>query len=246
MAADGSFEEHFRRRGLLEMSPELALTALWQAVEHQETSLTVSNMDWSLFVPGFTMARARPLIEDIDEVRLVLEADDAADSDDTSLRTELVGLSSAARERRLLELVRVQAAATLGHAGPEGIAPGQAFKDLGFDSLTAVELRNRLRRISGLRLPTTLVFDHPTSRAVARFLHTELFDVDDTGGPDEEIRTLLAAIPRERLESSNLLEQLRRLAQGRGTAPAESVPGTSGFESMDADELIEMALRTAD
>jgi acyl transferase domain-containing protein len=246
MAADDSFEEHFRRRGLLEMSPELALTALWQAVEHQETSLTVSNMDWSLFVPGFTMARARPLIEDIDEVRLVLEADDAADSDDTSLRTELVGLSSAARERRLLELVRVQAAATLGHAGPEGIAPGQAFKDLGFDSLTAVELRNRLRRISGLRLPTTLVFDHPTSRAVARFLHTELFDVDDTGGPDEEIRTLLAAIPRERLESSNLLEQLRRLAQGRGTAPAESVPGTSGFESMDADELIEMALRTAD
>ncbi|MFF8731805.1 beta-ketoacyl reductase [Streptomyces sp. NPDC015171] len=179
-------------------------------------------MDWSLFVPGFTMARARPLIEDINEVRLVL---DAADSDDTSLRTELAGLSSAARERRLLELVRVQAAATLGHAGPEGITPGQAFKDFGFDSLTAVELRNRLRRISGLRLPTTLVFDHPTSRAVARFLHTELFGADDTGGPDEEIRTPLAAIPREQLESSNLLEQLRRLAQGRGTASAEIGPG---------------------
>ncbi|WP_162684419.1 type I polyketide synthase [Streptomyces populi] len=247
MAAGGSFEEHFRRRGLLEMSPEPALAALWQAVEHRETSLTVSNMDWSLFVPGFTMARARPLIEDIDEVRQVLAADDADDGGGTSLRAELAGLSPAAQERRLLELVRVQAAATLGHAGPEGIAAGQAFKDLGFDSLTAVELRNRLRRISGLRLPTTLVFDHPTSRAVARFLRAQLFGADGGTGPDEEIRTLLAAIPRERLESSNLLEQLRRLAQGQGAGSAKPVPVTSsGFEAMDADELIEMALRTAE
>ncbi|MFD9396570.1 type I polyketide synthase [Streptomyces sp. NPDC060000] len=264
MAAGGSFTEHFRRRGLLEMAPEPALTALWQAVEHQESCLTVSNMDWSLFVPGFTMARPRPLIEEIDEVRLALDADDAAGGDEGALRGELAGLSPAARERRLLELVRVQAAATLGHSGPEGIAPGQAFKDLGFDSLTAVELRNRLRRLCGLPLPTTLVFDRPTPRAVAQFLHTELSGADG-GGPDEEIRTLLAAIPRERLESSDLLGHLRALAQSHspaaahpapagpaGAAGAGDTPGTvtidsmDGIESMDADELVAMALRAAD
>ncbi|MFF2791070.1 SDR family NAD(P)-dependent oxidoreductase [Streptomyces sp. NPDC058049] len=97
MADEGSFEEHFRRRGLLEMAPESALTALWQAVEHQETCLTVSNMDWSLFVPGFTMARPRPLIEDVPEVKLALDADEAADGDERSLRTELAeGQSPAA------------------------------------------------------------------------------------------------------------------------------------------------------
>ncbi|HEV2786782.1 MAG TPA: type I polyketide synthase, partial [Solirubrobacteraceae bacterium] len=70
----------------------------------------------------------------------------------------------------VLELVRSHAAAVLGHPGPETIDPERPFKELGFDSLAAVELRNRLAQVTGLRLPSTLVYDHPTPSAVAEQL----------------------------------------------------------------------------
>ncbi|HKS48030.1 MAG TPA: beta-ketoacyl reductase, partial [Amycolatopsis sp.] len=95
----------------------------------------------------------------------------------------LGALPPADRERELLSLVRLEAAAILGHTDGDTVSAERAFNELGFDSLTAVQLRNRLTAVTGVPLPATLVFDYPNSAALARLLQSELFDsgADDTG-----------------------------------------------------------------
>jgi acyl transferase domain-containing protein/NADPH:quinone reductase-like Zn-dependent oxidoreductase/acyl carrier protein len=90
------------------------------------------------------------------------------------IRRLAVPSNDAERLRVLVDVVQAEVAAVLGHARPDAVETDSAFKDLGFDSLTAVELRNRLNILTGLRLPATLAFDHPTVRALSQEVHTRL------------------------------------------------------------------------
>ncbi|MEU7359574.1 SDR family NAD(P)-dependent oxidoreductase [Streptomyces olivaceoviridis] len=99
----------------------------------------------------------------------------ASRADAGSLADRLAALGPGERDAALTELVRTHVAAVLGHGGDMTLDPRRSFRELGFDSLTAVELRNRLGTAVGLRLPATLVFDYPDAGALVGFLRSELF-----------------------------------------------------------------------
>ncbi|WBB60935.1 SDR family NAD(P)-dependent oxidoreductase [Streptomyces sp. WMMC500] len=100
----------------------------------------------------------------------------SAAADGNALAEQLAALPEAEQERRLLDLVCSNVAAVLGHGTADAIDAQRPFKELGFDSLTAVELRNRLTNATSLRLPATLIFDHPTPHALTRHLLGQFLD----------------------------------------------------------------------
>ncbi|WP_344415249.1 type I polyketide synthase, partial [Streptomyces glomeratus] len=112
------------------------------------------------------------------------EPSDRTGTPGTGLAQRLKALSRDDGERLVDEIVRTQVAAVMGYATADAVDASRSFKDLGFDSLTGVELRDRLSAAAGIRLPATLVFDHPTTEAVVRHLNSALLgEPEDQAGP---------------------------------------------------------------
>jgi acyl carrier protein len=218
------------RMGVEPLSTELGLDLFDQAQRLDEALLAPVRLDlgalraraWAGMLPAMLRGLVRA------PARRVQEAG--------SLAQRLAGVEEADRERVVLELVLAQVAAVLGHASPRAIDPGLAFSDLGFDSLGAVELRNRLARVTGVRLPSTLVFDHPTPAAVARLLLSEV------GGG--------AAEPPIERELEKLEGMLATIATGMKQRVAERLRGLLVAISADGvqrtSERIEAATTAAE
>ncbi|MGQ5609691.1 SDR family NAD(P)-dependent oxidoreductase, partial [Streptomyces sp. EKS3.2] len=164
-----------------------------------------------------------------------------------ALGAELAGLDAADRVRRVTDLIREQAARVLGHASPKAVDVTREFRELGLDSLTALELRNHLSTATGLRLPATLVFDYPTPTALAEHFVSELTGDDTPQGPSllaelDRLDALLAAAaddPDEITRAGLALRLGRMLDKVRGTAPDPTGPDVADdFESASADEVL--------
>ncbi|WP_307791424.1 type I polyketide synthase, partial [Streptomyces actuosus] len=208
---DGAVGDRLRRYGVYDMQPELACQALQQALDHGETYIAVTDIGWERFAPAFTGSRPSALLRDLPDAQRVLApatgpasgrsgtdafGADAADGDRPALVRHLAGLTDTERADVVLDVVRGYVATVLGYPGPQAVEPTRAFSDLGFDSLSAVELRNGMNKITGLRLPATLVFDHPDCAALARMLLDELAgatgDDDRLPAPVSPAPTLVA------------------------------------------------------
>ncbi|MET9217265.1 SDR family NAD(P)-dependent oxidoreductase [Streptomyces sp. NPDC003300] len=261
MEAEGA-AAYMESRGVLAMDPERAATALLQAVAHDETFVAVADVDWERFVLGFTALRPSPLLAELPEVQAALrtEADQADSAAPTTAGAEfaarLATLSEPDQLKNVLDLVRDQAASVLQHADNSSVRAGRTFKDLGFDSLTAVELRNRLSTATGLKLPASLVFDHPTPTALAQHLRTRFTTGaasaatgpvstggTGTGSVLDELDALagaVAALPADGEETAEvvgrleeLLWQVRQRRDGRGEI--ESATAEEMFDLLDRE-----------
>ncbi|MFC4565650.1 SDR family NAD(P)-dependent oxidoreductase, partial [Nocardiopsis mangrovi] len=238
---DASVQAHMGRFGMRPMEPGAAASAIGQALGRGDHGLVVTDIDWERFAPAFGLARPRPLMESIPEFTRALSEPagpgrpaDSGEPDGAAFVKRLADQSPAEQERTVVALVRSAAAGVLGHTSDAPVRPDRAFNELGFDSLTAVELRNRLRQATGLKLPATLVFDHPTPNALARFMLDRLaprsagaaVSILDRLG---EVEVLLREQSLSTGERARLGDRFRALLNA-----AEAVDGPAAGEGADA------------
>ncbi|MFE7625609.1 SDR family NAD(P)-dependent oxidoreductase [Streptomyces sp. NPDC057509] len=208
------------------------------------------------------------------EVRAPAVTEVAAPAAELSLEQRLSGMKAADRRDVVLDVVREQVAG-VSHSVPATIDVSKGFTELGLDSLAAIDLRNRLQKATGLRLPATLMFDYPSPSVLADFLLDELppgLEENTPAAPagaapaqsgpgaadtDESIRQALTNIPVDALRESGLLDALLKLAarpaahapvteSGTRAPQDDTTQAGEAIKTMDVDDLVRAALASAD
>ncbi|OBJ37394.1 polyketide synthase [Mycobacterium colombiense] len=240
----------FGRDGIVAMSSDQALDLMDTALIVDEPFMLPAHIDLAALRVKFDGGTLPPMFVDLINAPTRRQVDDslAAAKSKSALLQRLEGLPEDEQQAILLDLVRANIATVLGSASPEAIHPDRAFQELGFDSLTAVEMRNRLKAATGLALSPTLIFDYPNSAALAGYMYRELVGSSDqpaaAAAPGEaEIQRVVGSIPVKRLRQAGVLELLLALANesSSGSAPSE-VTTEKDIADMDLDDLVNAAL----
>ena len=237
-----------RRGGLADMGADEGLALLDAAAARDEAQVVAARVD----VHGLRARATRG--EDVPAVwrsltgtpvRRAAAAAPAVVAAET-LRQQLAVLLPADQEQRVLDLVRAHEAAVLGHASAAAIDPGRTFREMGFDSLAAVELRNRLAAVTGLRLPATLIYSCPTPGALAAYLrsHPRLASKRTTDQKLlqelDRLKPALSLIARDSDGRSRVLTRLEAIVHEFRAGAAASGPAHDEIESATDDEIFDL------
>jgi mycoketide-CoA synthase len=236
------------RDGIVAMSSAEALQLLDTAMVVDEPFLLPARIDTTALRAKHDAGTLPPMFVDLINARARRQVDDslAAAKSKSALLQRLEGLPEDEQHAVLLDLVRSHIATVLGNSTPEAIDPGKAFQELGFDSLTAVEMRNRLKAATGLALSPTLIFDYPNSAALAGYFRNELVGASAEPMPrvapgEAEIQRVVGSIPVKRLRQAGVLDLLLSLANETDTADAPE-NREKDIAAMDLDDLVNAAL----
>ncbi|MCA2313526.1 type I polyketide synthase [Mycobacterium sp. WUMAC-025] len=241
----------FGRDGIVAMSSDQALELMDTALIVDEPFMLPAHIDLAALRVKFDSGTLPPMFVDLINAPTRRQVDDslAAAKSKSALLQRLEGLPEDEQQAILLDLVRSHIATVLGSSSPEAIHPDRAFQELGFDSLTAVEMRNRLKAATGLPLSPTLIFDYPNSAALAGYMHRELLGASEhtaaAAAPGEaEIQRVVGSIPVKRLRQAGVLELLLALADESSGGGPSAAPVTTekDIADMDLDDLVNAAL----
>jgi polyketide synthase 12 len=225
--------------GITPLSDDQGLALLDRAVEHGTAHLVAAHLD----VAGRPADTLPPLLRGLGSDGPAARAAAASGID---WAAQLGGLSAGEQEAVLLGLVRTNAASVLGHSDPDALRADTQLKDLGFDSLTAVELRNRLSAATGLRLPAALAFRHPTPAAIAAHLRERLVPAEaDPSAPLfgelDRLETVIDRFGPEGDARSRLTKRLEALLWRLSDSDADGTAVDDGvLESASDDEMFEL------
>jgi polyketide synthase 12 len=233
------------RDGILALALDDALALFDQALTVDEPFLVPARIDRVALRAKSAAGTLPPMFVDlIGPSRRQVGDSLAAAQSRSALAQRLSGLPADEQHGVLLDLVRAHMATVLGLPSPQSIAPELAFSDHGFDSLTAVELRNRLKAATGLTLSPTLIFDYPNPSAIAEHFRTQLVGESEqepaASQVDEELQRVVASIPVRRLRQAGVLDMLLNLASvgDAGDATSNEPARSQDIAEMDLQDLL--------
>ncbi|MFI6644811.1 type I polyketide synthase [Streptomyces sp. NPDC050504] len=250
MAGEEASQDRSWWRGLAPMDADLCLTALQRALDGTAPCVGVLDADWPQLAAGFTAGRRSALLSALPAVRAAAETGSATTAGTAEAASDLVArlaaLPESEQRREVLDLVRGQVALVLAYEGADAVQASRAFNELGFDSLTAVEFRNRLSTVTGLKLPATLLFDYANPDALAAHLHGELC-ADGTGpavpvlAELERIEAVAAALSAEEIERSRISHRLQELVDGLNarTGASDTTTVTDSLDTASAEDIFD-------
>ncbi|WP_308190706.1 type I polyketide synthase [Streptomyces sp. HPF1205] len=246
------------RSGLPLLGEEEGMALLGQALGRDEAVLAPVRLDLAALRTADPADGGHPLLRGLVRTPARRAAADLGARTGTTPAGQLAALPAPERRRVLSALVREHTAAVLGHASADGVAVEKAFNELGFDSLTAVDLRNRLGAATGVRLPVTVIFDHPTVAALIDHLvgatappetpaapaapgaaHPAAESAADPLGEVERLEAALRLVPDDPARRGPIAARLYTFLTAWTTASAE--PGTPGAPGVPAADDLDRA-----